>query len=273
MPEFIYTAKTSWQWFVNNLSNIRDILWIILTALATIVAVLTYRRARFTLLQPYKVEVIKRQTDLFIKLLEMFKPSAYFHLYIDVSMETIDCNIFSIFADYGIEFEDNDNEMKNVLGGFISQKEEAIEGFDEVYFDADEKTLKEKSEKKTIERINRLMTGQLDFDCFYIPKSYIKVLNEIHDLINNPILPQEIQQKLIKIKDEFVFNITVVLRDVIFENMRIILLDFAATSKLKNISQHAIHNQFNHNDKKIDQEPTINDFVKGIREFLKIDYI
>lgn len=261
------------KWFITNLSIIRDTLWIILTLLATVIAVLTYHRARYTLLQPYKSEVIKRQTDVFIQLLEMFKPSAYFHFYKDVSMDTIDCNIFSIFADYGIDFEDSDDEMKNLLGGYIGQTEGAFECYDEVYFDADETALEEKNKKKTIERIDQLMTGQLEFDCFYLSKSYLKILNEIHDKINNPILPKELQQKLIRIKDEFVFNITEVLRDVIFENMRIILLDFAATNKLKNISQYAIHNQFNHHPKKIDQSSTINDFIGGIREFLKIDYI
>lgn len=273
LSNFLACLNSLTKWFFVNLSVIRDTLWIILTLMATIIAVLTYHRARYTLLQPYKSEVIKRQTDLFIQVLEMFKPSSYFHYYIDVSMETIDCNIFSIFADYGIEFEDNDNEMKNLLGGFITLKEEAIDSFDEVYFEADENTIQEKSKKDTIDRINRLMKGQLELDCFYLPKSYIKVLNEILDIINNPILPKDIQQKLIKIKEEFAYNITEVLRDVIFENMRIILQDFAATNKLKSISQHAIHNQFNHNDKKIDQEPTINDLVRGIREFLKIDYI
>ncbi len=48
------------------------VLWIIFTLIATVIAVLTYKRARYTILQPLRSEVIKRQADLLIEIMEAF---------------------------------------------------------------------------------------------------------------------------------------------------------------------------------------------------------
>ena len=60
------------KWSSNNISTIKDILWIIFTLIATVIAVLTYKRARYTILQPLRSEIIKRQTDLLIDIMEAF---------------------------------------------------------------------------------------------------------------------------------------------------------------------------------------------------------
>lgn len=59
-----------WNWIWNNLTSIKDLLWIVFTLIATVIAILTYRRARFSLLQPLRGEVVKRQIDEMIELLE-----------------------------------------------------------------------------------------------------------------------------------------------------------------------------------------------------------
>lgn len=53
-----------------NIGWIRDMSWIIFTCVATVTTILTYIRAKETILQPVRAEVIKRQTEIMAKILE-----------------------------------------------------------------------------------------------------------------------------------------------------------------------------------------------------------
>ena len=71
------------KWIWTNISTIKDILWIIFTFIATFIAILTYRRAKYTILQPLRTEVIKKQTELFVEIIENFSDDIKFIKYID----------------------------------------------------------------------------------------------------------------------------------------------------------------------------------------------
>lgn len=58
------------QWIISNISWIKGVLWVIFTLMATVIAILTYKRARYTLLQPLRSEVVKRQTELLVEFLK-----------------------------------------------------------------------------------------------------------------------------------------------------------------------------------------------------------
>ena len=58
------------MWLKRNAAPLRDISTIIFTLIATTVAILTYRRARISLFQPLRTEVVKRQADILLALLE-----------------------------------------------------------------------------------------------------------------------------------------------------------------------------------------------------------
>jgi len=53
----------------SNISWIKDIFTIILVFTATVISILTYRRARATVLQPIRNEVIKKQSQILSELL------------------------------------------------------------------------------------------------------------------------------------------------------------------------------------------------------------
>jgi len=57
------------DWLSENITWIKDIFWVVFTSIATIVSIKTYIRAKSTILQPLRTEVIKRQTDLLVELL------------------------------------------------------------------------------------------------------------------------------------------------------------------------------------------------------------
>ncbi len=66
----------------NHISWIKDIFTLILVATATIISILTYRRARATVLQPIRNEVIKKQSLILSEVLA-FLPKTTFDKYLN----------------------------------------------------------------------------------------------------------------------------------------------------------------------------------------------
>ena len=58
------------EYLKNNISWLKDLFTLIFAGTGTIVAILTYRRARATVLQPKRTEVTKVQTQILIDFLK-----------------------------------------------------------------------------------------------------------------------------------------------------------------------------------------------------------
>lgn len=84
------------QWIISNISWIKDVLWVIFTLIAIIIAILTYRRARYTLLQPLRSEVVKRQTELLAELPEYIAGSKKIINFGIDYMGIIACNAYKL---------------------------------------------------------------------------------------------------------------------------------------------------------------------------------
>lgn len=77
-----------------NSSWIRDIGTLILTGTATVLAILTYRRAKATILQPKRTEVIKIQSQVLVDFLKSISENGN---NIDSSLDymgVFNCNFF-----------------------------------------------------------------------------------------------------------------------------------------------------------------------------------
>lgn len=61
---------------IENIDWIKDIITTLFSITAIIITVLTYRRARHTILQPIRSEVIKKQTQILIDILEFINDNS-----------------------------------------------------------------------------------------------------------------------------------------------------------------------------------------------------
>lgn len=114
------------DWLSENITWIKDIFWVVFTSIATIVSIKTYIRAKSTILQPLRTEVIKRQTDLLVELLSfiMDKQKDFFFK-IDY-LGLVNANVFLIMRDYGYLLNENkiyDEIEKNIVGFMIIKNE------------------------------------------------------------------------------------------------------------------------------------------------------
>ena len=112
------------DWLKENITWIRDILIPLFSLVLLIIAVLTYKRAKDTLLQPIRSEVIKHQANLLTELLDYIARTQ------SSAEDIIDyqgicyINFFLWLDEYGFVLANHKDIEKDVLriyGGFIAR--------------------------------------------------------------------------------------------------------------------------------------------------------
>lgn len=207
---------SAWDWVTTNLTDIKDILWIVFTFIATFVAILTYRRARFTLLQPLRSEVIKRQTDLLVSLSDFFDSDILFSIKLDYS-NIIKFNIIKIMANNGFEFRD-----KTILNDIDKQFAGAL--LDSELFVQSTKILKQSNnnsdsvlESEMDEAPHKYEIKETDINkdkinqVFYTIQ-YFSCLRELKQFIDNPFMPKKIKKLLEELEHDIGHNLSVIMK-------------------------------------------------------------
>ena len=266
-----------WTWFVSNLEIIKDILWIVFTFLATLVALLTYRRARYTLLQPLRTEVIKRQTDLMVELLEFLYDDGINFFYKIDYMGIVSCNYYLLMKEYGFVLKDDEvgkTVDKNISGMLILKENGSISSIKlpRVF----EKTPDEQAVQKEIivhskEKYENAKLGIVDIECLYLTKQFSECDKMLKHFIDNPFMPFSIQQLLKELRNDIFYNLKVVMKGNL-ERFVIQLCHIgseASEDKPVPIQYQAIYNDFQRKSKH--HQSKIDKIRKITREYLMVD--
>lgn len=260
------------KWSMDNISTIKDILWIIFTLIATVIAVLTYKRARYTILQPLRSEVIKKQTELLIDIMEAFSDDNQLLLDLDL-YKIVTLNTYKILNQCG--FVLNGAEMlqkecdKHLVGGLIVKRGGQLEMFEKpesihLYGKNDAKAEIDFGSKF----YESLKEGEFDIEIIYLTRKYYETMKRYQSLMNNAFLPKEMKTLLEKIIKNIYDDITI--------NLKQLLEDFVCNvyEKRKNsekfgINTVGIYNEFN--EKRHDNSQLIAKVRARTREYLMID--
>ena len=200
--------KVVWDIVKDNLSYIKDILWIVFTFVATAITVLTYRKARFTLLQPLRTEVVKRQTELLVELLDFLdddKPS--FQITIDY-IGIIECNIYRLLKHYGfiLSGESQDRAVNdNIAGAIILKSSGRISSFQLPTAIDDLGNLPAQDNSKNDYELAK--QGIVDLEILHLTKRHTECMDKLHGFMVNPFMPQEIQSYLEKLRKDISENL------------------------------------------------------------------
>lgn len=113
-----------------NINWIKDFATLIFVGTATVIGVLTYLRARATILQPIRTEVIKKQSELLSRLLKFLKEkNQSFETGIDY-VNVVQVNVLKTLKDYGFIFKEQDQIFekleKEVVGWIPCGKSEIL---------------------------------------------------------------------------------------------------------------------------------------------------
>lgn len=202
-----------------NSSWIRDIGTLILTGTATVLAILTYRRAKATVLQPKRTEVIKIQSQVLVDFLKSISDNGNS---IDSSLDymgVFNCNFFyTIWKTTPSSQQDPEiyEMMNKSIGGWYARNEEDPTNLMQIKGDLDDLLFYMEHNKvlslvvltsRAIEAINRIRALNVNP---FIPDKINVVLDQImKDMGENyfVVMPTLLTDEVIKQKDVKVLDL------------------------------------------------------------------
>jgi hypothetical protein len=203
------------EFLKENISWIKDIFTLIFLGTGTIIAILTYRRAIATILQPIRTEVIKKQSELLSELLQHLKDNDQsFEIGLDY-VNLVQFNVLLTLRDYGFIFKESKKLFEQVdseLVGWIPCGNSNLLHDVEVIRVFTEKN--EITEKDNIgfKKFNDLKKKKIDIDKIYLSKKYSEFIKLIAEFQDNPFLPTSIQMTLKELLDDINKNLIICLK-------------------------------------------------------------
>lgn len=262
------------EFIKNNIVWIKDLFILIFTAIATIVTVLTYRRAKDTILQPIRNETIKKQSEVLSQLLDFFQPNDHdFESSIDY-VNIVITNVMIQFKEYGFILKDADKIFEKInknSSGFIicgdSKKRLDLEVIQTFKIKENKQSWIENSKSK----YDLLKEGIVNIDRIYITKDYSLFISKLSEFKQNVFLPKKVIIILDKYTDSININLTVILKKEL-ENLfkKYAELYFEDSKNTPEIDPIGVYNSFNHARIHYNRN-TINKLIDEIREYLLID--
>lgn len=262
--------KLKWIW--NNISTIKDILWILFTFIATIIAILTYKRARYTILQPLRSEVIKRQTDLFIEIMEVFSDESKLLRDLDLN-RIVTLNAFKVLEQYGYVLNGAENLQKecdkNFVGGLIVKRDNQLDMFEKPEAFKGSKESENKIDVDFRKKIyENLKEGKIDIEMIYLTKKYYDTMEKYGNLVDHAFLPKEIRvplEEIIKnIYDDIAINLKQTLEEFVLK-----IYEKRKNGEKVSISPIGVYNEFN--EKRHTNSQLIEKIKEKTRDYLMID--
>lgn len=263
------------EFLKENITWIKDFVMLLFAGTGTVITILTYRRARATILQPIRNEVIKKQSELLSEVLNLCHPPSKIDTGIDY-IKLVRANVLLQLRDYGFVFRDQSELFEAVnkeIGGWIYCGESRILKDAEIVGSF----RSEAGENKNINDLNEAgkkryedaKKGIVSIDKIYLTIDHKDYMGKIHLLSTNPFMPAAIQMVL----SQLILDINKNLR----ENLRRVLEDFVREF-FKKSSEGAVYprfdpvgvyNDFNH--LRIHHREAINRLLKETRSYLRID--
>lgn len=265
------------DFLISNLDSIKDVLWIVFTFVATLIAALTYKRARYSVLQPLRTEVIKRQTDLLVELLDYLKDEMTFISKVDYN-GIVELNTYSLMKEYGFVLNGEENAWSGIcksrVGALILKKEGKLSSVELPSLFGEKQDIEEvrvKMQEENNKKYIKAKNGEVDLELLYLTKENVECTKKISEFIDNPFLPTKIKKLLEELQEDISYNLTIVMKKT-FEDFILKLCEAAKSASTGNpihIQYQALYNEFQrksrtHRDK-------INKTRSIVREYLMID--
>ena len=260
------------EYLKENISWIKDIFTLFFVAVGTIITILTYRRARATILQPIRTEVIKKQSEILTKLLQVLKEHNHsFEIGLDY-VNLVQVNVFITLKDYGFIFKENESifeNIKNDLDGWIPCGKTNILKDVEIIGTFQESKSAKKESNYGLEKYNKLKNQEIDLDKIYLTKTHSEFTRIIVDFKNDPFMPTSIQLILTELTNNINNNLSIILKS----ELEIFMLDFAKTyfkdNNAPKFNPIGVYNNFNHS--RVHHRKTFEKLNIEIRKYLRID--
>ena len=255
-----------------NISWLKDLFTLVFVGTGTIVAILTYRRARATILQPIRTEVIKKQSEILSKLLQTLKDNNQsFEVGLDY-VNLVQINVMLTLRDYGFVFKEHkelfENIKDSVVGWTPCGRTNILKDVEIIGAITEPTEEKKKSEYGT-EKFNNLKKGEIDIDKIYLTKRHSEFVKMIKDFKGDPFMPTSIQQTMTELFNDINNNLATVLKG----ELEVFIIDFSKVyfekGNATKFDPVGVYNSYNHS--RVHHRQTFEKLKNEIRKYLRID--
>jgi hypothetical protein len=257
---------------MSYLTEIKELFTAIFYGVATVLGILTYCRAKATILQPIRTEVIRKQSTILSKLLTLISRDEIESLdYIKL----VELNVLSILLDYGFVFSEHEDAkelVKSNTDGVVPCGENSIVGGLRLFqpFDSTQDIEKVKNEekqrrKKKYEKARK--DGIIIVDRIKITKKHNCFVDKLKDFAANPFIPSGIQESVKDLIQTVNLNLTIHLKQVLEDFTKELFKKYSSDPTLE-FSTYGVYNDFNHKRHRHNQ---FEDIKKEIRGYLRIE--
>jgi hypothetical protein len=259
----------------DNMTWLKDLAILIFTGVATVLAILTYRRARATILQPIRSEVIKRQSELLSDLLKFLKASGGT---IDERLDYIQMvtvNAYVALKEFGFLLKEQERLDEQIKPLISSWRFFAVSGRiqDVTIVGVFKDDAKDKAEGDELSRgkqkFEDAQKGIVTIDKIGITKIHDQYYHQLLDFAENPFLPAVIQSILKQLVQHIDSNRDNALRKTIEGFVRDYFRRHLETGNYPTISPVGVYNEFNH--ARIHHAEQFERLKDAIRQYLMID--
>jgi hypothetical protein len=255
-----------------NISWLKDVFTVMFLGIGTFIAILTYRRARATILQPIRTEVIKKQSELLSKLLQILQEkNQSFETGLDY-VTLVQMNVILTLKDYGFVFKQDDevnDKLKTELDGWMPCGKSNILLDVEIIGTFNKRPQAVTAENYGKEKYNKLKEQVVDVDKIYLTKSHHAFVKTITDFRDDPFMPSSIQTTLTNILNDIKINLANFLKN----ELDAFMIEFSKAYFEKNeapkFNPLGVYNNFNHS--RVHHREAFGKLKSEIRKYLRID--
>lgn len=252
------------QFIKNNIAWVQSFMSIIFTFAATVVSILTYKRAKSTVLQPIRNEVIKKQAEILQDLLKFLRSEIdYFSI--------LSMNVILYLDELGFVLKNHEETIKNVrkqtCGSRIVTKNEKID-FVEVLEPFSKDLTDEQIRKNRESKYKKAKNGNIEIEQVYMSKNFYEYINKLNSFIENPFIPKKFIIILKELKRQIDYNSGGILVESLEEFFKEYFVRYKEGKSNFNI--YGIYNMYHR--KLVENNKCIEKLEDEIREYLYIDY-
>lgn len=252
------------EYIKNNITWIQSLMSIILTSIATIIGILTYKRAKMTILQPVRSEIVKNQSKLLMDLLNFTKEEVDY-------LSLLRINVYNYLDEYGFIFEDKKRIINyieaNKIGSIIISDSNKLNSV-EVLETFTEDLKAEDIEKNKKERYENGKKGIIKIEQIYYDKKFYEYNEKLKAFIDNPFMPKKFIDILKEMNKQINYNSGIVLKETL-ENFLIEYIERYKQGKT-NFNIYGLYNSYHR--KFINSNECIAKLREETRQYLYVDY-
>jgi hypothetical protein len=255
-------------------SIIKDIVNIIFFIVTAIIGILTYSKAKKTILQPIKTEVFKIQLKVFTEIMELFNGKSelelreFFCIEKTLMVNTIKLldNYANLFFDYKPDVEKRPYNIKDCQTSIIAN--DYIEKYCELDDDPIAEDNKKEINNKPDAMTRAFIWSNQKVGILSIPNEFNNANKKIEAIMKSPVLPKDCVELLKEILEAVMKNIYLIM-DILDDVRNEIPDKYPNLDLLQRSRLSWIHNRYN--DKIESLSPLTNKLTDYLRNYLLVD--